>query len=330
MSLSASTVAKATWSRARKRVAAHQQPRNVFKPRAACDDVLVLDRIPDPFNARFKKLGLGTVQFGQPYGISNTRGQVPPDEAAAIMALAEQAGVTLIDTAANYGTAESVLAQLDTAPFRIVTKTIGPKNGVDAVIGRARRSAAMLNFDTLLVHAAGDLKGAQGDALWDALKAERDRGLFRKLGISVYAADDPAELAARFRPDVMQIPFSLLDQRLLADGTLSRLADMDVEIHARSVFLQGLLFLERLPKKLQRAAPYFRNLRARISEAGSTPLTAALGFVLARPEIKFSLVGVTSSSMLNEILTAANRPLPDLDWASLALNDELVLTPSSW
>jgi aryl-alcohol dehydrogenase-like predicted oxidoreductase len=174
------------------------------------------------------------------------------------------------------------------------------------------------------------LKGAQGDALWDELKAERDRGLFRKLGISVYAADDPAELAARFRPDVMQIPFSLLDQRLLADGTLSRLADMDVEIHARSVFLQGLLFLERLPEKLQRAAPYFRNLRARISEAGSTPLTAALGFVLARSEIKFSLVGVTSSSMLNEILSAANRPPPDLDWASLALNDELVLTPSRW
>ena len=329
MSLSANTAKDAkTWSSAQKRVATRRQPCNVLK--AASDDILVLNKAANPAHDKLRKLGLGTVQFGQSYGISNTRGQVPFGEVANIVALANQAGVTLIDTAANYGTAEPVLAQLDTSSFRIVTKTIGLKNGVDAVVSRVRQSAALLNFDTLLVHAADDLGGAEGKALWDALKKERDKGLFRKLGISVYVADRPAELAAQFRPDVMQVPFSLLDQRLLADGTLACLADMGIEIHARSIFLQGLLFLQSLPEKFQRAAPYFQNLRARITEAGSTPLAAAIGFVLARPDITFGLVGVTSSSMLGEILAAVHDPLPDLDWASLALDDDLVLTPSRW
>jgi aryl-alcohol dehydrogenase-like predicted oxidoreductase len=137
-------------------------------------------------------------------------------------------------------------------------------------------------------------------------------------------------LAQRFRPDVMQLPFSVLDQRLLQDGTLARLKDLNVEVHARSVFLQGLLFLEALPEKLRYAEPRLARTRERITQAGSTPLAAALGFVLSRPEIAVALVGVQSVAQLEEILAAARLPLPRLDWANLALDDELVLTPSRW
>jgi len=276
------------------------------------------------------KLGLGTVQFGQAYGISNRRGQVPEAEAAAILARAADAGVRVLDTAANYGDAEAVLARLDTRPFRIVTKTINLSNGLDAVRIRARQSAMQLKADTLLVHAAGDLKGPDGDALWQALRALRDDGTFRRIGISTYVADDPVALAARFKPDVMQLPSSLLDQRLLTDGTLARLKDMGVEIHARSLFLQGLLFLDRLPEKLRSAEAPLARLRARLQNAGTTPLAAALGFVLTRPEIDVGIVGVTSRAELDEILAAARMPLPDLDWADFALKDETVLMPSRW
>ncbi len=277
-----------------------------------------------------EKLGLGTVQFGQPYGISNTHGQVSTSNAAAILADAAKAGIRLLDTAANYGTAEAVLAQLDTSAFQIVSKTVGLRQGLNAVIARARQSAATLNADTLLVHAAADLLSPDGDALWAALQRLRNEGVFRKIGISVYVADDPAALAARFRPDVMQLPFSLLDQRLLADSTLARLADLGVEIHARSLFLQGLLFLEALPEKLRHAGPHLANVRNQLRNAGTTPLAAALGFVLSRPEIAFGLAGVTTAAELDEIIVAAGKPLPDLDWAAFALDDEVTLTPSLW
>jgi aryl-alcohol dehydrogenase-like predicted oxidoreductase len=271
------------------------------------------------------RLGLGTVQFGQAYGISNSHGQVPHETARAILARAAQAGVQVLDTAANYGEAETVLESLDTSPFRIVTKTISVKHGIEAVLDRARQSAEMLNADTLLVHAAADL--AQ-PGLWPALQTLKTEGVFRRIGISIYVADNPAALAARFRPDVMQLPFSLLDQRLLADGTLGRLQELGVEVHARSIFLQGLLFLHRLPEKLAHAAPRLAEIRARIRDAGSTPLAAALGFVLSRPEIAVALVGVTTVAELDEILAAP--PPPALDWQALALDDELVLTPSRW
>lgn len=271
------------------------------------------------------KLGLGTVQFGQAYGVSNTKGQVPKADVTAILHRAAQAGLKLLDTAANYGEAETVLTGFDLAPFRIVTKTMNLKNGLDAVIARARQSAALLKADTLLVHAASDLEDRR---LWPALQDLKAEGVFRRIGISVYAADKPAELAARYKPDVMQLPFSILDQRLLQDGTLGRLKQLGVEIHARSLFLQGLLLMATLPAHLQSVE--LEKARARIAAAGTTPLAAALGFVLSRPEVDAGLVGVTSLAELDEILSAAAQPLPNGDWAACAVSDERILTPSLW
>jgi spore coat polysaccharide biosynthesis protein SpsF (cytidylyltransferase family)/aryl-alcohol dehydrogenase-like predicted oxidoreductase len=278
-----------------------------------------------------RRLGLGTVQMGQAYGISNGRGQVPFDEAGIILSRAQRAGIGLLDTAANYGEAETVLSRLNTSAFRIVTKTISVAQGVDAVVARARQSVKNLGgADLLLVHAARDLAGPDGAQLWRALQSLKERGEVGGIGISTYVADNPAALAERFRPDAMQVPFSLLDQRLLCDGTLARLKDLGVEIHARSLFLQGLLFMESPPERLTQAGPMLAQVRSRIAKAGATPLGAALAFVLSRPEVDVAVIGVAALKQLDEILVAAAAPPPDLDWASCALEDVRVLTPSLW
>jgi spore coat polysaccharide biosynthesis protein SpsF (cytidylyltransferase family)/aryl-alcohol dehydrogenase-like predicted oxidoreductase len=278
-----------------------------------------------------RRLGLGTVQFGQDYGISNGRGQVPFDEARIILSRAERSGIGLLDTAANYGEAETVLSRMDTRAFRIVTKTIGVARGVDAVVTRARQSVKNLGrVDLLLVHAASDLAGPDGPLLWRALRNLKERGEVGGIGISTYVADDPAALAARFRPDAMQVPFSLLDQRLLRDGSLARLKDLGVEIHARSLFLQGLLLMESVPERLREAGPMLAQVHSRLAKAGVTPLRAALAFVLSRPEVDVAVIGVAALKQLDEILAAAAMPPPKLDWGACALDDTRVLTPSLW
>ena len=277
------------------------------------------------------RLGLGTVQFGQAYGISNGRGQVPLAEVRAILARAARARFGLLDTAANYGEAEQVLSQTDIKAFRIVTKTASVRQGVDAVVARARQSVKNLGrVDLLLVHSAGDLLDATGRDLWRALNRLKDDGIVGGIGISAYVAEDPAGLAERFHPDAMQVPFSLLDQRLLRDGSLARLKRLGVEVHARSLFLQGLLFLDRPPENLAQAEPMLDEVKARVEAAGATPLAAALGFVLSRPEVDFAVIGVTALRQLEEILTAVAAPAPILDWEGCALNDARVLTPSLW
>ena len=114
------------------------------------------------------------------------------------------------------------------------------------------------------------------------------------------------------------------------DGSLARLKKLGVEVHVRSLFLQGLLFLDNLPENLSHAAPLLNAVKARIAAAGTTPLAAALGFVLSRPEVDFAVIGVTALRQLEEILAAVAAPAPALDWECCALNDARVLTPSLW
>jgi aryl-alcohol dehydrogenase-like predicted oxidoreductase len=282
------------------------------------------------------KLGLGTAQFGQAYGLSNTRGQVAAAEAGAILKLAAEAGMRVIDTAPDYGDAEILLGQAMTpsSPLQVTTRTISIAAGVDAVEAQARVSLRRLGLakaDALLVSNATDLLGPEGPALWKRMRRLQELGLFERIGVSAYAEDEPLHLARRFRPDLMQVPASLLDQRLVADGTLSELAALGVQVHLRSIFMQGLLFLtDRLPPQVAAAGPRLSRVRRMIAEAGSDPLRAALAFALDQEEASAVVVGVTSAAELRAIIAAAAAPSPGLDWARFALEHAVAVDRQQW
>ena len=286
-------------------------------------------------NAGSKRLALGTVQFGLPYGITNTRGQVSPADVRRILELAEAAEIPWLDTAAAYGTAEAVLGETLRRPcqFRVATKTLPLSAGVDAVIARVHESLRLLRverLDALLVHHAEDLRTADG--LWDSLQRLKQRGLVDQVGISAYAADDPLSLAKRFQPDLMQLPVSLLDQRLVLDGTLQALKAMGIAVHARSVFSQGFLFLQptAMPPALAHAGVRLKQIQDNLQAAGIAPLQAALMYALGRPEIDQILVGVTRPDELSDIIAAATGPIEQLEWGKYMVDDPVVLNPSLW
>ncbi len=286
---------------------------------------------------RNAELGLGAAQFGLDYGVSNPRGRVPEHEVRGILDTAAINKVGFIDTAPAYGDSERILGQSwpFPSPFRVVTKTVPIAEGLDRVETRARRSLEKMGLSrghAILVHAAEDLLGPDGPALWDRLQGLKAEGLFQKIGVSCYGSDEPVHLARRFRPDLIQLPCSLLDQRPDRDGTLRALADLGVEIHLRSIFLQGLLFLDRdqLPAALGDAGPRLSRIRRALAEAGADPLQAALAYAQTRPEASAVILGVTSAAELRAILAAAATPVPDLDWTALALDHPVALDPRRW
>ena len=277
------------------------------------------------------KLGLAASQFGLDYPVSNPRGRAPETEVGDMLQIAARAGVSVLDTSLS-GRSERVIGQLlpRPSPFRVVVKTARCDRGPDYVEAEAKASLTRLGLErahALLVEQAGDLFSPHGAAMWDRMKALRDEGLFERIGVSVYASDDPVGVARRFHPDIIQAPASLLDQRLIVNGALAEIAEMGVDVHLRSIFLQGLLFLppDRVPVQLQSASRGLSRVRRMIAEGRSDPLQAALGFALARPEASAVIVGVSSAAELQAVVAAAASPPPDLDWAEMALDDPVAL-----
>lgn len=283
-----------------------------------------------------ERIGLGTAQFGLDYGISNTAGKMNEESVVRTMQVAAQAGVRVLDTAPAYGDAESIIGRMapSVGSFACVTKTRQLRHGLDAVIDGVAESLARLGPSPLyglLVHAAGDLLGPEGQGLWRALADFRESGRVLRIGASVYTTEDANALMDRYPLDIIQIPFSMIDQRFLSDGTLARLNESGVEVHARSVFLQGLMFLNPvdLPPELAFAVDHLAHVHGVLSKIGVSPLTAAVNFVLHRPEIDMAIIGVTGESELQEVINAAG-PQPDFDWQSLATNDPRIVLPANW
>jgi aryl-alcohol dehydrogenase-like predicted oxidoreductase len=281
------------------------------------------------------KLGLGSGQFGLDQ--ASVRGRPPAAEVRDILEIAARSRLGVLDVTGRSNQAEAAIGDVMPRPnpFQVCISTVRADRGADLVEAEARAALRRMGVDQaecIFVPSASELFGPHGLAVWDRLKALKDEGLTRKIGISVFASDDPLGLARRFRPDVVQAPASLLDQRLIVDGTLAAIASLGMEVHLRSIFLNGLILLppDRAPNHLKAAAARILKARRMIAEGRSDPLQAALGFALSRPEASTVLVGVASGAELNAVIAAAASPPPDLDWDEMAIDDPVALDPRAW
>jgi aryl-alcohol dehydrogenase-like predicted oxidoreductase len=255
---------------------------------------------------------LGTAQFGLPYGITNAAGQVAEPEVRRILAVAAQQGIELLDTAQAYGSAETVLGQCWPPPMprRLISKLPAQADPDDW----ERSFQASLNrlqtdhLDGFLLHRSADLLGPDADRLLNWLESLRDRDLVQRIGVSIYDATDLDGLPLD-RLQLVQLPLSLYDQRLLLNGTVDHLRDSGLAVHARSLLLQGLLLkpADQWPSFLSTGFhQHHRQLIQYLATRGLSLLDAALAFARSCAGLEAVLVGVLSAQELTELLATWN------------------------
>ena len=110
-----------------------------------------------------------------------------------------------------------------------------------------------------------------------------------------------------------------------------KIKKLGIEIHARSIFLQGLLLID--PEDL---SPYFESIREHLKKYRLNltkhkikPVQAALNFISNIKEIDVVLCGVNSNSELEEIISSS-RKSTHFDYTPFAIEDSLILNPSNW
>ena len=205
--------------------------------------------------ARPAELVLGSVQLGLAYGAANRTGKPSRGAACRLVSRAVDAGVTKFDTARAYGDAEERLGEAlrTRRAVRTITK-LSPltelarnatrrevRAAVDASLDASLYALRKPHIDCLLLHRAEHMT-AFGGQVWERLIERLEDGTVLALGVSVQTAGEA--MAALDCPDVrhMQLPFNILDWRWRDAGVIDRIRTRThVTIHARSVFLQGIL-----------------------------------------------------------------------------------------
>ena len=257
------------------------------------------------------KLALGSANFGLDYGVANHTGKISESELADMLVVAKAARIEIIDTAQAYGDSETRLGSLcNDNQFNLVTK-IGAEftnQTLNHDVIHCVKESCRLDQSRLyavMLHRPEVLLGNQGNEVVRELQILKEQNIVTKVGVSVYSPEILTAISSVFEVDIVQAPFNLFDQRILSSGWSDKLKSSGVEIHTRSVFLQGLLLMQKsgLPDYFMKYWPaHFEAWYEFLDYNRADALEVALKFALQQDWIDKIVVGVDSVSQLEALV----------------------------
>lgn len=277
------------------------------------------------------RLAIGTVQFGLDYGISNLSGKTRVEEVEKILNKAREYKINTLDTANAYGDSEQVIGKANSKDFNVVSKF--PAKVITNEDLRTSLQLSLHNLKTnclygYLAHDADVL--LKYPVLWKSLLELKKEKLVEKIGYSLYLPSQLEQLLSlNYTPDIVQVPYSFIDRRF--EKYFTKLKSLGCEIHVRSVFLQGLFFLD--PKQLQSffdpIKPLLIELQHRFSD-NKQMAGFLMNFVLSKPEVDKLVFGVnTEAQFVENIMNLELNPNnANINWNENVSED--ILMPNKW
>jgi aryl-alcohol dehydrogenase-like predicted oxidoreductase len=285
-----------------------------------------------------KKLILGTVQFGLDYGINNTGGQISEADVFHILDQAYANEILFLDTAAAYGNSEERIGKyLNSNPdvnFKIITKfDLKENNSPIESLEKSLEKLKTNKIDTIMFHNFDDFIKQKSEDILSLIKLKGIK--FDRLGISVYTNEQIQKICKLQLFEVVQLPFNAFDNQIYRSEYITLLKENNIEVHTRSVFLQGLFFMEtdKIPNKIK---PLLKNLFTlqQIANKYQVSIEAlALQYALSIPDIDNVLMGVDS---LEQLKSNLNNVSLKIDYKAFEeINDIIVqevelLNPAKW
>jgi len=281
------------------------------------------------------RLALGTTTFGLDYGINNATGKISASEINNILSYAKEKGINTLDTASVYGDSEiNIGLQLKDLKFNIISKLPDCKNSeVSKHFYKTLENLKQERIYGYLIHSFDSYK--KDNNIWEELIKLKDEGKVEKIGFSLYYSEDvKAFIDDGNIPDLIQIPYNVFDRRF--ENYFAQLKKLNIEIHTRSVFLQGLVF-----KTLKTLPEYFSKIKGKITLLNSiseklkiSVSDLCLCFVLLNEYIHKIVIGFDNIEQLKVLINASSK----IDKVKIVYNEleelkeygENIILPFKW
>jgi uncharacterized protein len=281
------------------------------------------------------KLALGTATFGLDYGINNATGKISASEISNILSYANEKGINILDTASVYGDSEKNIGiNLNSLQFNIISKLPDCKNNeVSKYFYKTLENLKQERIYGYLVHSFDSYKKDRN--IWKELIKLKAEGKVEKIGFSLYYPEDVKTFLDDGNiPDLIQVPYNVFDMRF--ENYFTQLKKLNIEIHTRSVFLQGLVF-----KTLDTLPEYFSKIKEKISlikilsdkqEVSVSDL--CLCFVLLNEYINKVVIGFDNIEQLKVLINASSKidKVKSIynELLELKEDDENIILPFKW
>lgn len=284
------------------------------------------------------KLGLGTAQFGSQYGINNKSKPIDASDSKAILEYLNTKKIDTIDTAASYPDSERILGVNDLSKFKIITKipsTLQTSVGIERTIRNyIELSLHNMNLSSIygvLLHFPEEILHSNGKDILSTLHRLKSDGIIKKIGISIYSPKIIGQILDRFTFDLIQAPLNVFDNRLIKTGWAKKLKELNIEIHVRSCFLQGLLLMkiEDIPPGFKKWTPLFKFWSNWLDSNCLNAYDVCIHHLLMFKEIDKIIVGIDNISQLKQLVSSYENNL-DISIPDFSSEDEELINPAKW
>jgi len=285
------------------------------------------------------RLIIGTPQFGMPYGIADSS-DIPKQTVNKILAKAVQIGCCTLDTSPLYGEAETRIGDSKVEGLLCISKlpTVNTKGNVATVVedfcNASLRRLRKTQLEAYLCHDPNQLRKTNAKSLVQSLNKLKETGKTKKIGVSIYTEEQLLRCLELFTPDVVQAPVNLVDRTFCMPKIIEMFIQKNIELHARSIFLQGLLLTgpDQLRSYFSRWKGTWQILDAWFeSEFDGDRVSGCVEITKKYPHISALVAGVRTEKELEKLAVTIAKPvLAKSDLPQTGSTDIELTNPSYW
>jgi len=280
------------------------------------------------------KIILGTAQFGMDYGINNKYGQVSKHQSLDILNFSYDNGIRSLDTAELYGNSIDIIGEFHRVypekKFKIFSKIATKISEYSKSISDNLNRLNIDHYTGYMIHNYKDLKNDR--KLYDEIYEAKKAGLIKKIGISLYSNEEIKDTVENYNFDFIQLPFNLLDNSNKREKIIKSAISSKIEIHIRSIFLQGLFFTPRslFPNKLKPLEKYLDKIISLSSDLELDQL--AIKYPIQKDYIDRIIFGVDNVKQLQRNLSIIedNLLIPHNEIDKIDVRENELLNPTNW
>ena len=158
----------------------------------------------------------------------------------------------------------------------------------------------------------------------------KKEGSVEKIGISLYEPKQFYKILGIFKPDIVQFPLNILDQRFLK---IKFSLYKEIEFHARSLFLQGLLLqdIENIPDFFLPIKQKLKNIRNFFRKRKINQLESSLLFALQQKKIDYFIIGIDSYKQFEQITRILRkRKMQRINFSQFSSSKNKFTDPRNW
>ena len=278
-------------------------------------------------NKKLNKLILGTAQFGDTYGILNYGKKKLSRLVKNKILLKAKNRINIIDTAEDYNI--DLQTKKNFKNFEVNTKvnfdlfTKSHKN-IEIYLKKINR---FYRINVLFIRNLEN--NFDKTKIIKKIIYYQKKKLINKIGISIYDFKNLNKTYKKIKFDVVQIPLNIFDNR--ADKYQNFFSKNNIEVHARSIYLQGLFFSNKkiIHSQFKRFKENILSLQKKANFKSKIITIFALSHVLNKDYISKIIIGIDNYKQLDHILNF--KIISNTDFLKkFNISNDYLIDPRKW